>query len=144
MAVTVRAAGKGDIAAVLQLWAVGGENTSRPDDSFESVEALMARDPDALILAEVDGALVGSVIAGWDGWRYHVYRLAVHPDNRRRGVATQLLDRAEQRLAELGASRIDAMVLDDNDLGQSVWAARGYRRQAEWSRWAKQTSEGQT
>jgi hypothetical protein len=55
-------------------------------------------------------------------------------------VATQLLDRAEQRLAELGAGRIDAMVLDDNELGQSVWAARGYRRQAEWSRWAKQPS----
>ncbi len=144
MAVRVRAAGKGDIAAVLRLWAVGGENTSRPVDSSESIEALMARDPGALILAEVDGALVGSVIAGWDGWRYHVYRLAVHPDNRRQGVATQLLDRAEQRLVELGAGRIDAMVLDDNELGQSIWAARGYHRQAEWSRWVKQRSAAET
>ena len=143
MAVRVRAAGKGDIAAVLRLWEVGGENAGRPVDSPESIEALMERDPDALILAEVDGALVGSVIAGWDGWRYHVYRLAVHPDNRRQGVATQLLDRAELRLVELGAGRIDAMVLDDNELGQSVWTARGYHRQGEWSRWAKQPSAGE-
>jgi ribosomal protein S18 acetylase RimI-like enzyme len=141
MAVTVRAAERGDIVAVLQLWAVGAENASRPVDSSESIEALLAPDPGALILAEVDGALVGSVIAGWDGWRYHVYRLAVHPDHRRQGVATHLLDWAEQRLVELGAGRIDAMVLDDNELGRSVWAARGYRRQAEWSRWAKQPSE---
>ena len=30
------------------------------------------------------------------------------------------------------------MVLDDNDLGQSIWAARGYHRQSEWSRWVKE------
>lgn len=133
----MRPAGKGDIALVLNLWAVGGENATRPDDTAEAVEALLGRDPEALILAEVDGALAGSVIAGWDGWRYHLYRLAVHPDYRRQGVATVLLDRAEQRLVDLGASRIDAMVLDDNDLGQSIWAARGYHRQSEWSRWVK-------
>ena len=138
MSVVVRPAVIGDIALVLHLWAVGGENAGRPDDTAEAVEALVGRDPEALILAEVDGALAGSVIAGWDGWRYHLYRLAVHPDYRRRGVATVLLDRAEQRLMDLGASRIDAMVLDDNDLGQTIWAARGYHRQSDWSRWVKQ------
>jgi ribosomal protein S18 acetylase RimI-like enzyme len=137
MGVTVRVAAKDDVPAVLDLWAVGGENASRPDDSAEAVEALIARDPGALILAELDGVLVGSVIAGWDGWRYHLYRLAVHPDNRRQGVATTLLDQAEQRLAELDAPRIDAMVLDDNERGRSVWATRGYDRQPEWSRWSK-------
>ncbi len=135
---TVRMAVKQDVPAVLALWAVGGENASRPEDTAEAVEALMARDGEALILAELDGVVVGSVIAGWDGWRYHLYRLAVHPDKRRQGVATALLDRAEQRLAELGARRADAMVLDGNELGQTVWAAREYRRQAEWSRWSKQ------
>jgi ribosomal protein S18 acetylase RimI-like enzyme len=139
MGVAVRAAGKGDIALVLNLWSVGGENASRPDDSAEAVEALIDRDPEALILAEVDGALAGSVIAGWDGWRYHLYRLAVHPDYRRQGVATLLLERGQQRLVGLGALRIDAMVRDDNQLGQSVWVARGYHRQAEWSRWVKES-----
>ena len=138
MGVTVRVAGKDDVRAVLDLWAVGGENASRPDDSAEAVEALIARDPGALILAELNGVLVGSVIAGWDGWRYHLYRLAVHPDHRRQGLATTLLDQAEQRLAELDAHRIDAMVLDDNELGQSIWAARDHDRQPKWSRWSKQ------
>jgi ribosomal protein S18 acetylase RimI-like enzyme len=138
MSVVVRPAGKDDIALVLELWAVGGENAGRPDDRAEAVEALLRRDPEALMLAEVDGTLAGSVIAGWDGWRYHLYRLAVHPDYRRQGVATVLLDRAEQRLVDLGAPRIDAMVLDENELGQSIWAARRYRRQPDWSRWVKQ------
>jgi hypothetical protein len=54
-----------------------------------------------------------------------------------------LLDLAEQRLVDLGASRIDAMVLDDNHLGQSIRAARGYQPQSEWSRWVKATAAAQ-
>ena len=46
-----------------------------------------------------------------------------------------LLAAAEERLRALGARRIDAMVLDRNELGQRLWSARGHRRQDEWSRW---------
>ncbi len=79
----------------------------------------------------------GSVIAGWDGWRCHLYRLAVREDRRRRGVATALLDLAEQRFRSLGAHRVDAMVLVGNGVGQAAWAARGYHPQHEWRRWVK-------
>ena len=44
---------------------------------------------------------------------------------------------AERRLTGLGATRLDAMVLDDNDLGQNLWWASGYRRQDDWRRWVK-------
>jgi ribosomal protein S18 acetylase RimI-like enzyme len=141
MDLSLRVAFEEDVAAVLDLWDVAGENASRPADDAGAVLALMTRDREALILADRDGVLVGSVIAGWDGWRYHLYRLAVHPDHRRQGVATALLDRAEQRLVAFGAKRIDAMVLDNNRLGRSIWAARGYYLQAEWSRWSKEVPE---
>ena len=61
-----------DVDAVMALWAVAAENDGRPSDRRETGEALIARDPDALLLAEVDGAIVGSLIAGWDGWRFHL------------------------------------------------------------------------
>ena len=35
--------------------------------------------------------IVGSVIAGWDGWRCHLYRLAVAPARRREGIGRALL-----------------------------------------------------
>jgi len=135
--VDYRTATAADIPAVLALWEVAAENDARPADDAGMLRRLLERDPGALDLALLDGRLVGTLISGWDGWRAHLYRLAVHPDARRRGVGAALLARAEARLTALGASRIDAMVLDGNDLGQALWRAEGYRRQDEWSRWVK-------
>jgi ribosomal protein S18 acetylase RimI-like enzyme len=86
MPFTLRAATATDIDGVLEMWKEAAENTARPADTREAVTALLGRDPDAVILAEHDGELIGSVIAGWDGWRCHLYRLAVRPAWRRRGV----------------------------------------------------------
>jgi ribosomal protein S18 acetylase RimI-like enzyme len=133
----LRGGSTADAHALLDLWRDAAENDGRPADTHAAVLALLSRDPDALILAEHEGELIGSVIAGWDGWRYHLYRLAVRPRWRRRGVATALLGAAEERFKALGASRVDAMVLARNDLGQRVWQARGYYEQADWRRWVR-------
>ncbi len=137
MRFVLRAASAADADGLVALWEEAAENASRPPDSAEAVLRLIGRDPLAVILAEHDGMLIGSIIAGWDGWRYHLYRLAVRPSWRRRGVGSALVGAAEDRLRSLGATRIDAMVLDDNDLGQDLWRARGYRRQDDWRRWVR-------
>jgi ribosomal protein S18 acetylase RimI-like enzyme len=133
----LRAAAIDDVDGLLEMWQEAAENAGRPTDTRQAVTALIGRDPEALILAERGGELIGSIIAGWDGWRYHLYRLAVRPDWRRKGVASALLRAAEDRFERLGASRSDAMVLDDNDLGQNLWRASGYRKQDDWRRWVK-------
>jgi ribosomal protein S18 acetylase RimI-like enzyme len=134
---SLRTGSAADVDGLLGLWREAAENTSRPPDTRGAVMALLSRDPEALIVAEHDGVLIGSVIAGWDGWRYHLYRLAVRPGWRRQGVGSALLDAAENRLIAMGATRIDAMVLAANDLGQNLWQARGYTRQDDWRRWVK-------
>src|SRR5277367_1246142 len=118
MQFVLRAGTIADVDGLLALWSEAAENAGRAPDTRAAVTALLGRDPDAVIVAEHDGELVGSVIAGWDGWRCHLYRLAVHPAARRRGVASALLRAAEDRFAAVGATRVDAMVLDSNDLGQ--------------------------
>lgn len=102
---------------------------------------LVERDPEALILAVADDRIVGSVIAGWDGWRASLYRLAVLPSHRRRGISTALLRAAEERFAALGGRRVDAMVLEENETGHHLWTAAGYRRQDHWRRWVKPLGE---
>ena len=141
---TFRTATAEDIPALLDFWRTAAENAARPQDSAATLENLLERDPDALILAldPTDGQIVGSVIAGFDGWRCHLYRLAVAPDHRRQGIATTLIDHAEARFRALGGTRSDAMVLDENVSAQSAWWARGYRLQEEWSRWVRPLGGG--
>jgi ribosomal protein S18 acetylase RimI-like enzyme len=132
----IRAATPEDLDTVLAFWKVAAEGTSISDDR-DGVGRLVAHDPEALILAEDDGELVGTVIAGFDGWRCHLYRLAVHPGRRRRGIGSALLAAAEERFVRLGGRRSDAMVLRRNETGQHAWRAAGYELQEQWRRWAK-------
>ncbi|MFD6419475.1 GNAT family N-acetyltransferase [Streptomyces sp. NPDC060194] len=132
----IRAAATADLDDVLAFWKVAAKGTSISDDR-DGVERLVARDPQALILAEREGRIVGTVIAGFDGWRCHLYRLAVHPSARRQGVGTALLAAAEDRFVALGGRRGDAMVLDRNESAHRAWEAAGYARQPQWSRWVK-------
>ncbi|MGW0795876.1 GNAT family N-acetyltransferase [Streptomyces sp. NPDC002692] len=132
----IRAATPEDLDTVLPFWKTAAEGTSISDDR-DGVDRLVARDPEALILAEREGELVGTVIAGFDGWRCHLYRLAVHPGRRRLGVGSALLAAAEERFVRLGGRRGDAMVLRRNETAQHAWRAAGYEPEETWRRWVK-------
>ena len=134
--IAVRPASPDDLDGVLAFWRDAAEGTDRVDDR-PALDRLLERDPQALLLATEGGRLLGTVVVGWDGWRGHLYRLAVDPASRRQGVARSLLQAAERRLRALGAHRADAMVLVDNALGQALWQGARYAPQEQWRRWVK-------
>ena len=134
--VTTRHAVVADESAVLDLWwRAGGPTRSTP--STTSVRRLIERDPEALLIAEVEGRLAGTLVVGWDGWRCHLYRLAVEPDLRRCGIASHLLDAAVARAAGLGAGRLDAMVRNGNVTAERFWQSAGFGHDADDSRWSR-------
>ncbi|MFF1282612.1 GNAT family N-acetyltransferase [Streptomyces sp. NPDC058299] len=132
----IRAAAPDDLDSVLAFWRTAAEGTSISDDRA-GVERLLGRDAGALLVAEQDGELVGTVIAGFDGWRCHLYRLAVHPRWRRQGIGSALLAAAEERFVRLGGRRADAMVLVRNATAHHAWRAAGYGPEEQWRRWVK-------
>lgn len=138
--VRIRPARPADLDTVLAFWRTAAEGTSISDDR-DGVERLVARDPGALLLAERGGEPAGTVIAGFDGWRCHLYRLAVHPEQRRQGIGSALLAAAEERFVRLGGRRGDAMVLVGNERAHHAWRAAGYAPEERWRRWVKPLTE---
>jgi ribosomal protein S18 acetylase RimI-like enzyme len=134
--VQIRAARRDENEAVLALWRAAGSEPA-VNASAEGLEALFDRDPSALLVAEEDGLLVGTLVAAWDGWRGALCRLAVHPSQRRRGLALALVEAGERRLQELGARRIALVALHDHADAVGFWAAAGYEPDRRITRFVK-------
>ena len=88
------------------------------------------------MVADKDGSIVGTVIVGWDGWRCHLYRLAVHENARRSGIARALIEEASRRAHALGADRIDAMVNVENGDAIAFWETFGFEFDPDDGRWS--------
>src|SRR5262249_34923935 len=100
---------------------------STPDD-VASVARLIETADDALLVAEHDGRVVGALVAAWDGWRGNMYRLAVLPEFRRRGIARLLVPAGHERLRRKGAPRVTALVAHDEADAAALWSSLGYTR----------------
>ncbi len=124
MAISYRACRPGDIDRVLELWKIGTQGGST--NNAAALETRLIRDRELFLLAWEGDALVGTLIGAWDGWRANMYRLAVHPDYRRRGIATELIRRVEELLLRLGATRVYALALIDSPEAGPFWSALGY------------------
>ena len=88
-------------------------------------------------MAEEAGRIGGTLIAAWDGWRGHFYRLAVLPELRRRGIGRALVRPGEEQLRAAGATRLAAIVVDRSEQAAGFWTAAGYAHQAEGRRFVK-------
>jgi ribosomal protein S18 acetylase RimI-like enzyme len=121
----LRSATSQDIDSVLNLWRVSG-GPSSVSDTPDGVARLLTRDPDALLIAESGGVPVGSLIAAWDGWRGSFYKLVVHPERRRQGLATELLREGERCLRARRTVRLTATVTDSDTVAVGFWTAAGY------------------
>jgi ribosomal protein S18 acetylase RimI-like enzyme len=126
---TIRYASEQDLERVLSLWNAAG-SAETVTDTRDGLLGLVNADPQALLVVDSDGGeIVGSLIAAWDGWRGSFYRLAVHPDRRRQGIATALLREGERSLSARGTVRFTAIVTDHDPDAMSFWRATGYEQQ---------------
>jgi ribosomal protein S18 acetylase RimI-like enzyme len=126
---SIRPAQTRDADAVLALWGRARTEAASTPDTPEALATLLERDPGALLVAErEDGAIAGTLIAAWDGWRGNMYRLAVDPEQRRSGVARALVTEGERRLRAKGARRVTAIVARGDERAAGLWTAVGYAR----------------
>jgi ribosomal protein S18 acetylase RimI-like enzyme len=135
---TIRRCRADECAAVLALWTRAGAIPSPTDTPDELARLVSSEHGDGFLVALRDGALLGTVIGGFDGWRGNIYRLAVAPEARRAGVARALVAAAERILWAKGARRMSALVERHEAHAVAFWdRAPGYRRDERMMRYVK-------
>lgn len=88
--VVIREARPDECESVMELWKLVGSGPS-VTDTVEHLQELTGRNRHLLLVAENSGRIVGTILDGWDFCRAHLYRLAVHPEHRHRGIARALV-----------------------------------------------------
>jgi ribosomal protein S18 acetylase RimI-like enzyme len=130
----IRKAIPADFPAVLALWDQARSGHAETEDTLEALERL---EHGALLVYERDGTIVGALIAAFDGWRGNLYRLAVNHSHRREGIARALVAAGEERLHELGAPKVTALVGRGDTQAEGLWRAAGYKDDVEIGRWVR-------
>jgi|OpeIllAssembly_1097287.scaffolds.fasta_scaffold453556_1 ribosomal protein S18 acetylase RimI-like enzyme len=111
---------------VIRLWkTVFGYEAAHNDPAVAIDKKLAVRDG-LFFLADVDGAVVGTVLAGYDGHRGWLYSVAVHPAQRKKGLGTALVRFAEQALIERGCMKINLQIVSGNEDVAAFYESLGY------------------
>ena len=125
-AVVLREYGHRDRHEVAALWGrvFPGEPQRNAPRRVIDEKALMK---DGLFfVAVLDSHVVGTVMAGYDGHRGWIYRLAVLPEYRGKGIATGLMRKAEAALVACGCAKVNLQVRESNETAVGFYRSLGY------------------
>ncbi len=87
----------------------------------------LAYQPELFFVAERDGRVVGSVMAGYEGHRGQINYLSVEPALQGSGLGRELMEFAEAKLRDLGAPKINLQVRSGNRAVISFYESLGYK-----------------
>lgn len=120
-----------DTEAVIALWEAC-ELTRPWNDPRKDIERKVGLQPDLFLVGCAEdagdggGAVVASVMVGYDGHRGWINYLAVAPERRRTGLARALVAAAEERLVALGCPKVNLQVRDTNTEAMAFWESLGF------------------
>jgi ribosomal protein S18 acetylase RimI-like enzyme len=127
--VRVRVFREADEARVIELWMFGG--LVKPwNDPKKDIARKLKVQPELFLVAELEGVIVGTVMAGYEGHRGWVNYLAVDIGQRRRGIGTALMRDAERRLRLVGCPKINLQIRRENTDVQAFYATLGFTEDA--------------
>jgi len=132
MTVDIRPFAIADTEDVISLWQATG--LTRPwNNPHQDINRKLSVQPELFLVAVADGAIVGSVMAGYDGHRGWLYYLASDPARRGEGIGRRLVEAAEDRLLDMGCPKVQLMVRPDNNTARGFYGALGYETFETWT-----------
>ena len=116
-----------DYDEVYALWRkTPGMGLNDIDDSREGIERYLKRNPRTCFVAELDGELVGVIMAGHDGRRGYIHHTSVVPEFWNNQIGTRLVDAALEALRTEGISKAALVVFERNERGNGFWERMGF------------------
>jgi ribosomal protein S18 acetylase RimI-like enzyme len=116
----------GHRSQVVALWTtIFGYEAAHNDPSLV-IDKKLAVDDHLFFVAVAGHAVVGTIMAGYDGHRGWIYLVAVSPSHRRQGVGTRLIAQAERVLASKGCVKINLQILEGNESVAAFYSSLGY------------------
>jgi ribosomal protein S18 acetylase RimI-like enzyme len=114
-----------DEAQVVDLWTRCG--LVRPwNDPHKDIARKLARNPELFLIGAMDGHVVATVMAGYEGHRGWINYLAVAPEHRRAGLGRTMMAEAERVLRAVGCPKINLQIRRGNAAVTAFYAALGY------------------
>lgn len=114
-----------DVGSIIELWKKCGLVVPQ-NDPWRDITRKMHVDPELLMVGVVDGQIVATVMAGYEGHRGWINYAAVHPGHRKQGHGRRMMHAAEQALAKLNCPKINLQVRSSNKDTVAFYDALGY------------------
>ena len=102
-----------DEHAVIQLWNRCGLLRAW-NDPHKDIARKKRVQRELFVVGTIDGELVASAMAGYDGHRGWINYLAVDPGRRRQGLGAALMNYLEGKLRALGCAKMNLQIRRDN------------------------------
>lgn len=115
-----------DFAGVDRLWRDAFADDALRNTAAVAIPQKLRYQRELFLVAHDRGDVVGSVMAGYDGHRGWISRVAVLSSHRGQGIARALLTEVEQRLAQLGAPKVNLQVVTSNAAVVPFYERLGY------------------
>lgn len=125
MTIHIRPFEEHQTSEVVALWRAAGLTRPWNDPHLDIARKLRVQ-PELFLVAVDDGAVIGTVMAGYDGHRGWLYYLAAAPNRRGEGVGRRLVEAAEERLLALGCPKVQLMVRPENEAARGFYDSLGY------------------
>lgn len=114
-----------DYDGVCDVWNIL-DGTNPVDDSLKGFTKYLKRNPTTSFIAEENGNIVGTILAGHDGRRGFFHHVAVLPEYQKLGVGRMLADSAMNALEKEGINKVALVVFADNENGNGFWEHIGF------------------
>lgn len=110
---------------VIDLWSECGLIAPR-NNPKKDIERKLRVNPEWFLVGELEGKIVASCMAGYEGHRGWINYLTVAQQYRRKGYATQIMQEAERILRKAGCPKINLQIRTTNTSVIEFYKAIGY------------------